>query len=716
MLWRALGWPIVAALITLLLTPLLEPLDRRAFDARLGIRRDGGWPAEIVMVAIDDATLRVQGRWPWPRGRLASLLDAIRAHGARTVLFDAVPIGSTEPGEDARLAEALDRTVLGVAYAHDAGEGTVPDLERAMVSAASFGPVYRPDRLSPSDRAFASRAAALGHVLYLVGRDGYVRSHVPLVGVDGLPGSLPSQALVALTRYRGIDAATIASREDAIAIAGLPPLRTYGGEAYLDLVPGGSGPPRVSAADLLRGTIDPRARAALDDRLAILYVDSALQPNRFPTPLSPTTPGGLIAAYAIRSMATGRAPRPVSRRATLGALLAVAAALSNRGVRRGPAFALATAAIGAVGTAAISVALVPLSDLFAPVAAPVAFWILWGAIVAADAGRALERDRRSLRALLDAAPPPGSTPSADDSAEDATTVPVPRTVEASSAGPELKNLGLGDAVSVPVDIGNYRVESLIARGGMGAVFAATDRRLGRSVALKVLERQEPDAFRRFRREAILVARINHPNVVQIHEVGLDAAVPYLVMELVAGGTASDLVRTGPLPWERATRIISQAARGLGAAHHHGIVHRDVKPGNILRADADEDRVKVVDFGIAKLSGDEGITKKGTFFGTIGYLSPEQARGEEVGPTSDVYSLGLTWYWLLTARSAFRGATAQRFLANVRLPVPDPRELVPAIPIDVSERLRQMTDTDPSKRPPDGTAMATELDALLTSLL
>src|SRR5687767_5457822 len=133
---------------------------------------------------------------------------------------------------------------------------------------------------------------------------------------------------------------------------------------------------------------------------------------------------------------------------------------------------------------------------------------------------------------------------------------------------------------------------------MGKVYLAEDRDLGRLVALKVLHRGEPDAYRRFRREAMAVASLSHPNVVQIYELGLDASVPYLVMEYVPGGTAAELGES-PLPWRRVVRLIESVARGLGAAHAVGIVHRDVKPANVLLPERDGDRAKIADFGVAK---------------------------------------------------------------------------------------------------------------------
>jgi serine/threonine-protein kinase len=166
--------------------------------------------------------------------------------------------------------------------------------------------------------------------------------------------------------------------------------------------------------------------------------------------------------------------------------------------------------------------------------------------------------------------------------------------------------------------------------------------------------------------------MNHPNVVHVYELGLDAAAPYIVMEHVAGGSLSKL---GPVPWQRAMRLCASAARGLGAAHAVGIVHRDVKPANLLLAD--DDVVKVADFGVAKLSGAEPVTHADGLVGTVGFISPEQLAGEPADPRSDVYALGVTLRRLVT------GEAPDRFI----------------------EVVARLTSFDPAGRPADGAEAA-----------
>jgi serine/threonine-protein kinase len=181
------------------------------------------------------------------------------------------------------------------------------------------------------------------------------------------------------------------------------------------------------------------------------------------------------------------------------------------------------------------------------------------------------------------------------------------------------------------------------------------------------------------------------------------------MEYVPGGTAE--LGDEPLPWRRATRLIASAARGVGAVHALGIVHRDLKPANILLPDRAGDRAKVADFGVAKLAGAQGTTREGTVVGTLGYLSPEQARGEPVDARADIYALGATWFRLLTGRRPFDGTPAELVAAAMRTAVPDPRRYVPDLPGEVAALVLRLGALDREARPIDGQAAAAALEAL-----
>jgi serine/threonine-protein kinase len=208
--------------------------------------------------------------------------------------------------------------------------------------------------------------------------------------------------------------------------------------------------------------------------------------------------------------------------------------------------------------------------------------------------------------------------------------------------------------------GRYRLERRLGVGGMSTVQLAMDTKLERYVAVKLLAEhlaEDKSFVARFRREALAAARLVHPNVVQVFDFGLDDETGrnFIVMEHVDGQSCAEILRDqGALPPAEAVSILVQACRGLDYAHRNGVVHRDVKPGNLLRSH--EGVVKLADFGIAKAAEDSEITKTGSVLGTAAYLSPEQARGERAGPPADLYALGVVSYQLLTGRLPYEAAS------------------------------------------------------------
>jgi serine/threonine protein kinase len=210
----------------------------------------------------------------------------------------------------------------------------------------------------------------------------------------------------------------------------------------------------------------------------------------------------------------------------------------------------------------------------------------------------------------------------------------------------------------------YRIEDRLGSGGMSSVFRATDTILERTVAVKILAEHLSDDERfvaRFRREALAVAKLVHPNIVQVYDTGIDSGRHYIVMEYVRGRSGAQLLQAeGKLDSETAVEIGAQACAGLDYAHRHGIIHRDVKPGNLMviggPSGGGEMTVKLADFGIARASEQTRITQVGSVVGTAAYLAPEQARGDEATPSSDVYSLGVVLYQFLTGRLPYEGAS------------------------------------------------------------
>lgn len=230
--------------------------------------------------------------------------------------------------------------------------------------------------------------------------------------------------------------------------------------------------------------------------------------------------------------------------------------------------------------------------------------------------------------------------------------------------------------------GRYRVDALIGEGGVARVYRGTDTTLERRVAIKILRPElsdQADVVARFRREAHAAAKLNHPNIVQIYDTGVDEGRYYIVMEYLPEMNLKEVIkRYAPLPLHKVVEVAIACSEALAYAHRMGIVHRDVKPHNVLFTD--DGRAKLSDFGIAAAAGEAGLTADGKVLGSAHYIAPEQAQGAEAGPQSDVYSLGVTLYEALTGRTPFDGQTAADIAAqHLREAPPSPRSLNPEIP-------------------------------------
>jgi serine/threonine-protein kinase len=258
------------------------------------------------------------------------------------------------------------------------------------------------------------------------------------------------------------------------------------------------------------------------------------------------------------------------------------------------------------------------------------------------------------------------------------------------------------AVSAAADPGGrYAVGRVLGRGGMATVYLAHDRELERPVALKILSPElatDDSARDRFVREARLAAKIVHPSVVQVYDAGEGPVGPFIVMEYVSGGTLSaELRRRRLLPAEEVAAIGTQLADGLSAAHAEGIVHRDVKPGNILLTESG--RVKIADFGIARSLAATRHTELGTVLGTAAYIAPEQARGGPVSPAVDVYALGVVLYELLAGETPFAAASPEELLSTAARPSPTPLgDVVPDVPAPLEAVVMQCLAHVPEYRP------------------
>ncbi len=278
--------------------------------------------------------------------------------------------------------------------------------------------------------------------------------------------------------------------------------------------------------------------------------------------------------------------------------------------------------------------------------------------------------------------------------------------------------GTGDALDSTLLDGRYLVQAKIASGGTSTVYRGVDVRLDRPVAVKVMDSRyagDDQFLTRFQLEARTVARLKDPGLVAVYDQGLDGRHPFLVMELIEGGTLRELLaERGPMPPHAVVAVLRPMLGGLAAAHRAGLVHRDVKPENVLISDDGD--VKIADFGLVRAVAAAGITSASVILGTAAYLSPEQVRDGNASPRSDVYSAGILTYELLTGRTPFTGDSALS-IAYQRLDtdVPPASAVIAGVPPQFDELVARATARDPADRYADAIEMAAHVDAIAEEL-
>lgn len=349
---------------------LAAPAEWALYDARLAMRQDGGWPADLVMVPLDESALAALGGWPLRPAAIGSLVDALHAAGAKTVVLDVFLGVAGAPEEQAALAPSLAHTVTAVTFDPADGRPPTADELRAVLVPPVAGPEVDARRLSFPPERIAASVARLGHAGFA--EDGPVRSSPPLVRIRDFDGAIPSQPLAAMLEHHDLDPAAIVATPGSMSLPGRAPIPLARGAMLLDLVPGSPGPRDIAPAALVAGSLAP---GSLAGALAIVHVDTP--EDRHPSPLGVATPGGWLLASAIRTLEYGRSPRLFPSWA--GALLCAAAGFVALQLPGRRARVLACVAFEG-GWLASAFVLVPATDLFLPMIAPLV--VFAGALVA----------------------------------------------------------------------------------------------------------------------------------------------------------------------------------------------------------------------------------------------------------------------------------------------------------------------------------------------
>jgi CHASE2 domain-containing sensor protein len=626
-------------------------LELQTIDARFQIR--GGqrpWPG-VAIVGIDDETVEtgIYGSFPFKRRWDAALIDTLRRDGARTIAFDLVFDHRTDNADDLALYDAVARDHGHIVLA---GSATNASGQTYVLGGAQ------------NQRA---AGAAVGSANFPEESDGSVR-RIP-AAVEGLPSFAAVTA-----RVSGVPAKRLASEFSH-------------GPVWIDF-PGAAGtvPIKSFTAVLHRGVPPSKwiPASAIRGRVVVVGATSGpLQDTHTvggwaASPMS----GPEIEADSIATLMRNAPLRPTPT--ALDWLVIVLAALILPALAalrvRWPRLVLAGLAVALA--LLVSAQLAFDSGTVVLVAAPLAALIV-GATGAILIPLAFERrELAQLRAL-----------------RDRFARFDPNVVDAVLGDPGMALRVRAMAIGPESVIAGYRIVSLIGRGGMGVVYEAIQLTLGRPVALKLIDPahvDDPETRARFVRESHVAAGLEHPHVIPVYEAREDDRLLFIAMRLVRGPSLAEvLAAQAPLPPTRAATLVAQIASALGAAHAQGLVHRDVKPANVL---LDGDHAYLTDFGITReLSGDS-LTAVGERLGTVDYMSPEQCRGEPVGPAGDIYALGCVLYEALTGRVPFpAGSEALRLAAHLQLPPPIASDHWPSVPPELDLVVLTALAKEPDQR-------------------
>jgi CHASE2 domain-containing sensor protein len=622
-------------------------LELGTIDARISLRGTQRPYPGVVIVAIDVKTLESSrfGSFPFARIYDAEMIDRLRKDGARTIAYDLIfDSASDNPQYDLDLYDAAAR-----AHGH-------------IVLAAQASDIHGNGTTNVLGGVANQRSAgvSVGTAEFSEDSDGAVRR-------------LPE-------RVEGVQSFAVAAARDAGVSTSALRADFDGGSQWIDF-PGPAGTvPSYSFSDVLSRGFNP---ALVRGRIVVVGATAGDLQDTHTVDYGANQPmtGPELEADAISTLMTAAPLR--SAPPWLNWLLVVVAALllPALALRRVRWPRLVLVGLGAAAALIVGTQIAFDSgtvNLLVPVLAT---------LIVAGAGAvliSLAFERAELSML-----------------RDRFARFDPSVVDAVLADPGIALRMRALAIGPESVIAGYRIVSLIGRGGMGVVYEAVQLTLDRPVALKLIDPAHADdeEFRaRFVRESHVAASLEHPHVIPVYEAREDGGLLFIAMRLVRGPSLAELFAAeAPLEPARAVELVSQISGALGAAHARGLVHRDVKPANVLLHD--RDHAYLTDFGVShEAGGEDGLTGVGERLGTVDYMSPEQCRGERVGPAADIYSLGCVLYEALTGRAPYSAdSEAERIAAHLHDPPPSASAHWPAVPIALDAVIVQALEKDPARR-------------------
>jgi CHASE2 domain-containing sensor protein/tRNA A-37 threonylcarbamoyl transferase component Bud32 len=707
-----LGITALVAFLFFLRPAFLEPIHSQLYDLSLKARGGAAPPPEVLIVAIDDASVAALGRWPWPRSKMAELVDILSRAGAKVIALDVVFLpaeGERTSGNDRLLGEAAQKAgqvilpfyfTLGKPKAEGKG-GEIPP----PVLSSSFLLFDDPKKFSDFPPPLAGEiffsvpeivrgARALGHINALSDTDGRVRWDPLIIQYQNhyYPAFSLQVAGSAMGLTRG-DMKVNVGRTLRLGNVTLP--TDTQGKMLIPYYGGNQSIPHRPVLDVLSGRIPPEA---FKDKIILVGVTAAGAYDFLATPFSSRFSGVEKHAQTVAAILQGRfisRPSWVSF-VEFGLLLSAGLLLSFLLPGRRPPVQWIVCLAGLLGLGVLMFGGMRRGvwvQVFYPALA-----VILPTLLAAVRGASATEKEATLRG-------------------EATAFLTPERRDPTLAGGTVRM----EPGSPLKEIGRYEIIGELGHGAMGVVYKGRDPIIDRLVAVKTIrfdrlyEEQEIQGLKdRFFKESQAAGKLAHPNIVTIFDVGEYRGVSYMAMEYVEGEVLSRFTpKDQLLQVEEVLGIIVQAAEALDFAHQRGIVHRDIKPANIMRTS--EGQIKVMDFGIAKLPSST-LTQDGSVLGTPAYMSPEQIQGKELDGRSDLFSLGSILYELLTGIKPFRGdnLSALNYQINHENPPPaSPQN--PLAPPAVDEILKKILAKNPGDRYARGKEFAQALRGLLQEM-